>query len=244
MGLLDDYYLQTGLGPWGAFYPSPLQAGDGSGAVPMPAPRPAAANQPAQADAPDGYMAIGGYRMPQYGAPPSSSGAANGAPPVGAPDGWTTAPDAPGPGDRMSAGLASIAHSKGLIPSMVNGVQAFASGARTDPDAVSDNLTVRALQARGVSPADAQAALGNPTIMRALISQYYGAAAPRSASAGGTRPAGAINGGDADPPAQGGAPSSAPTASVASPPTMPMRPRLQPPAARGVTRNGSRLPGT
>ena len=238
MGLLDDYYSQAGLGPWGAFYPSPLQATDDpAAAVPLPMPRPAAADQPAQAaaPAPDSYMPIGTYQMPQFGSQPPSASTANGAASGTVPNAPVASDSVPGLGDRLSASLASIAHSKGLIPSMVNGAAAFASGARTDPDAVSDNLTVRALQARGVSAADAQAALGNPAIMRALIGQYYGAAAQRPANAGSARPAAAAGGGDTDPSAQGGAPSSAPAA-VATPPalTLPARPRLQPGPVRGA----------
>lgn len=138
----------------------------------------------------------------------------------------------PGLPDRLSASLASIAHSRGLVPALLNGVQAFASGARTDPDAASDNLTLQALQARGVSPADARAALGNPTILRALISQYYGAAPPVPTALA-ARPA-AAGGGIAGPPAQAAPSPAAPAAAVPPALGLPARPRLQPPP-RGAT---------
>jgi hypothetical protein len=228
MGLLDDYISPDGYGPWGAFYPSPLQArNDPSAAVAPPAPRPQAAGQPAQAMnlQPDGYMSIGGYQMPQFDSAPQqmATPSGQGAPSLG-PN------DAPGFGDRLSASLASIAHSKGLIPSLVNGIQSFASGQRTDPDAAGDNLTIQALRARGVSATDAQAAVANPAMMRALIGQYYGPNTPRAAAPSAS-------------PAQSAADQPAPSSPFMTQPTepnlaLPARPRLRQPSFGGVTANG------
>ena len=228
MGLLDDY-AQGLPGPWNAFYSSPLQGADAA-TVPSPAPSPA----------PDSTIAIGNdYQMPQFGAPPSPSSASAGAAAGDAYGGaygrqaggayGGPADGARGFGDRLTASLASIAHSKGLIPSIVNGANAFASGTRTDPDA---------LQARGASAADTQAALANPSVMQALINQYYGAA-PRGARAAVARPVAAAGGDNTDAPAQVGASSSTPAAPAAPPPlTMPTRPRLLLPVAQGVTKGG------
>lgn len=224
MGLLDDNYALGGFGPWNAFYASPLQGPDAATVSPQ---------QPASSPAPDSTIAFGDYQ-PQFGAPASPpsapAGAAASASYAGAYGGQGTTDGAPGFTDRLTASLASIAHSKGLFPSIVNGLNSFASGARTDPDAVSDNLTARALQARGASAADTQAALGNPAVMQALIQQYYGSA-PRGPTVGATRPAAAA-GDNTDAPGQGGA-ASTPGAPAAPPPlTVPTRPRLQVPPAR------------
>ena len=50
MGLLDDTTFPGGFGPWNAFYPSPLQAGDPATAVPLPQPRPRVQNAVLRAD--------------------------------------------------------------------------------------------------------------------------------------------------------------------------------------------------
>lgn len=181
---------------------------------------------------PDRTIAVGdSYQMPQFGTPPAGvvNASAQGA---GAPGGATPAVAPPaiagGPSlqDRLRASMQSMAAGNGLL----SGLTSFAAGQRTDPQGAAANQTVQALLARGVSPADAQAAVNNPVIMRALINQVYGA----SATAPPAIPTRAA-------PTQGDAPAAAPAAPA---PTLPQRPRvqLQLPQSplRGVTQGGIR----
>jgi hypothetical protein len=263
MGFLDDILSGANggqWGPWNSLYPAsasdptltnaPQDAAGGMrgdaaalpspGTVPMPQPRPATA-PPSSSTAlapPDRYMAIGNYQMPVYdGALSQSDGTSASVPSSASPQ--VSSDAAPDLGDRLSAGLTSLANSRGLIPSLANGIQGFASGQRADPAGVANNLTLRALQARGVSPVDAQAAIGNPAILRALINQYYGAAAPAPGSRGQAAPLPSRS--DAAAPDPTAAPPAATPAAVVAPnPFTAPRPILRPPIPRGVTRNGIR----
>jgi hypothetical protein len=76
--------------------------------------------------------------------------------------------------DRLSAAGQSFQNSKGLIPKLFNGVTALATGQRTDASGQALNATAQALLAKGATPAEVQASIGNPTLMQALINQYYG----------------------------------------------------------------------
>ncbi|WP_315729043.1 hypothetical protein [Bradyrhizobium sp. SZCCHNS2015] len=76
--------------------------------------------------------------------------------------------------DRLGAASASMQNSHGLIPKLFNGVSALASGERTDAAGQAANATSTALLAKGASPADVQAAMGNPGLMQALVNQFYG----------------------------------------------------------------------
>jgi hypothetical protein len=239
MGLLDDILSSAGgerWGPWNSLYstgsadPAQFNAPQGA-AVPMPQLAPPAPQAP-----PDRTLAIGHYRMPVYdGAPLQGEATPPSARPSPSLQMLTDA--SPTLGDRLSAGLASLANSRGLIPALANGIQGFASGRRADPTGVAGNLTVRALQARGVSPADAQAAIGNPAILRSLINRYYGAPArtPGARSQLAVAP-----GNSADTPDPAGAPPAAAPAAAAAQPSVAPRPLLRAPTPRGVTRNGIR----
>ncbi len=130
--------------------------------VPMPVPDPrkaSPANVPAPGGGPAASPAAGGVPAPLSLAPaqpPPASG-----------------PPSSGPGllDRLQAGLGSISGSKGLFPSLLNGMQGFAAGQRVDPQALQQTATVQALRAKGVSDDAIRAGLGNPEIMKQLVTQ-------------------------------------------------------------------------
>jgi hypothetical protein len=160
----------------------------------QPSPQPAARPMPIPASAwrpgatpdygQDHNVAVGNYRMPMFGKaeeqpPISTDVSVQTRQPQFLPQNAN-----PGIGDRLSAGLTSVAHSKGLFPALLNGIQGFATGQRTDPDAMQANLTAQALLAKGASPQDVQAALVQPKLMEALINQHFakqpaGAVTPR-----------------------------------------------------------------
>lgn len=117
MGLLDDLYQQAGAGPWNALYPSPLSSGGGQGPFnPVAAAgRPAVASStPVAIAQPDGMIPVGNYQMPQFGTAWPQSAASSLQP---------STDDLAGLVDRLSAGLASVAHSRGLFPSLLNGIR-------------------------------------------------------------------------------------------------------------------------
>ncbi|WP_316196283.1 MULTISPECIES: hypothetical protein [unclassified Bradyrhizobium] len=141
---------------------APVQTPAPAQAAPNPsAPAPAAARPPAAARAPAAPMNI----------MPGGDQAAGSAP---------AAPAAPlslgGAGllDRLGAAGQSMQNSHGLIPKLFNGVSALATGERTDAAGQAANATSKALLAKGASPADVQAAMGNPGLMQALVNQFYG----------------------------------------------------------------------
>lgn len=85
-------------------------------------------------------------------------------------------PQGPGIGDRLMAGLQSFGNG-----SVLNGIQGFSSGQRADPTGVAQqqtqqvqNQTLQALIRKGVDPQTAQAAIGNPELLKTLITQNYG----------------------------------------------------------------------
>lgn len=82
----------------------------------------------------------------------------------------------PSLGDHLLAGLQSFANTNtgGLIGKIVNGVGGLATGERTDPTSQANNLTARALLAKGVPPAVVQAAIVNPEVMKTLVTQTFG----------------------------------------------------------------------
>ena len=158
---------------------APVQAAP----APTPATPPATAISPvsaapALADAPDRYVNVGNYKMPVIGAgddAPESTAASSGpstAAPAAAP--FSIGGAGPGFGDRLNAAAQSFENSKGLIPRLFNGVTALASGHRTDAPGQAANATAQALLSMGASASDVQAAMTNPTLMQALIGQYYG----------------------------------------------------------------------
>jgi hypothetical protein len=86
-----------------------------------------------------------------------------------------------GAGNHLAAGLQSFANSGGPLPALANGITGLLSGQRTDPSGIaerqqaqSQNLTLQALINKGVDPATAQAAIGNPELLKTLITQTYG----------------------------------------------------------------------
>lgn len=83
----------------------------------------------------------------------------------------------PGFGDRLLATMQSVGHPGGLLQSVANGVTAFSTGQPAGPQAdakQAQNLTLRALIQKGVDPQTAQAAIGNPELLKTLITQTYG----------------------------------------------------------------------
>jgi hypothetical protein len=203
--------------------------------TPIPTPRPAAAPPRAPLSlAPANYgqdrnIPIGNYQMPSFGsaggATPSSPSASPGA--------------NPSVGDRLMAGLSGAitnAHT-GPIGALLGGIGGIATGQRSDPQAVRDqrdNLTTKALAAKGASPDDIGAALGNPAIMNALVARYYGRTPQLTPGAAGGRytpaspPAAPSFGGlRAAPGTAPGNPASNPASGSASRPTL-----------RGTTQNG------
>ncbi len=80
----------------------------------------------------------------------------------------------PGFGDRLTAAAQSMQNSRGILPALFNGVASLASGTRTDPEAITQNATARALLAKGADPAAIAAMAGNQDLQKALITQYYG----------------------------------------------------------------------
>lgn len=154
--------------------------------APQPSPQPAPAVPPAVAsamasDPQASPIAVGSYQMPRVGSAddfePDDDIPANAKPAQGTLPAGGTAPFSlagPGIGDRLSAAASSIQHSSGLIPSLINGATALASGQRTDEQSIGQNATAQALRAKGADPADIAAAAHDPKLMQALINQYYG----------------------------------------------------------------------
>src|SRR4051794_37938889 len=80
-------------------------------------------------------------------------------------------------GDHLTAGAQSFANSGKLLPALVNGITGLATGQRQDPAGKTQqalNMTGQALIQKGVDPNVVQAAIGNPELMRTLITQTFG----------------------------------------------------------------------
>jgi hypothetical protein len=80
------------------------------------------------------------------------------------------APQGPGIGDRLLAGLQGFAapSTGGLIGHLAGGISGIANGQ------TASNLTAQVLIAKGVDPTIVKAAIGNPEIMKTLITQAFG----------------------------------------------------------------------
>jgi hypothetical protein len=76
---------------------------------------------------------------------------------------------APGFADRLNAGFQSIGNGGSIIGAL--------TGNHTDPvsqNRQTQNLTLQALVQKGIDPVTAQAAIGNPELLKTLITQTYG----------------------------------------------------------------------
>lgn len=75
-------------------------------------------------------------------------------------------------GQHVSAGLQSFANSGALIPALVNGLQGFVTGERTDPAALvqaHQRDLEKALIERGVDPRLAPAVARDPGLLRSFL---------------------------------------------------------------------------
>lgn len=146
--------------------------------------------------APDDFVPVGDYQMPAFrGGMPAEPAAAPAAPvaaPMAAPAparapfslGGGGAPGAgagPGFGDRISAAAQSMQGSDGLIPGLFNGISGLMTGRRADATGraeekvlTAQTATAQALISKGATPAEVSGAIGNPSLMKALVDQYYG----------------------------------------------------------------------
>ncbi len=83
----------------------------------------------------------------------------------------------PGIGDRLLAGLQGFAHANGPLPAIANAISGLATGQRSDAEGQqqqAQNLTLRALIQKGIDPTTAQAAVGNPELLKMLVTQNFG----------------------------------------------------------------------
>lgn len=79
-------------------------------------------------------------------------------------------------GDRMTAGFQGLTHSPTLISGLGNLIAGMSTGQRSDPQGMQQQqqqATFQALVARGVPPAEAQAATLNPAILAATAKKYF-----------------------------------------------------------------------
>lgn len=179
----------------GSLSATPSVLGPAAPAAPVPAaaPAPAVAQAPAAAptdtssinrpspDAmqPDSVVNVGNYKMPMFGEAPDNEPAAK---PTPAPAAAVPA-SAPfslgGAGDRLglsTRGFFGNLHN-GPIAALAGGLGSLITGKESDPSAIARekvNASAQALVSKGASPAEAAAAVNNPTLMSALIQQYYG----------------------------------------------------------------------
>lgn len=82
------------------------------------------------------------------------------------------APSGPSIGDRLMAGFQGFVNSGGPLPALGNLVSGLVTGQRSDPAGARQQqmmMTYAALKARGVSDADARAAVTNPEFMKAIL---------------------------------------------------------------------------
>jgi flagellar protein FlgJ len=124
---------------------------------------------------------VGDYSMPRIGfGSPLDANAQMPAqqPAVPAPASAPAMPSTePSFGDRLLAGFQSFANSKALLPALANGAVGLATGQRADKTGLTlqaNNLTARALLAKGVDPQTIQAAVANPELMKQLIATHFG----------------------------------------------------------------------
>jgi hypothetical protein len=89
----------------------------------------------------------------------------------------------PGIGDRLLNGFKGFVGNmhNGIGGALAGGVGALVTGERTDPGGIeaqklaqTNNATARALLAKGVDPTAIAAAVGNPEIMKQLVTQHFG----------------------------------------------------------------------
>lgn len=150
---------------------------------------PAALPANSQPTAEQETIAVGDYQMPRigFGVPgvPSTTNAppaAMSAPPPSSKSSFLTSslPSLPSIGDvgnHLLAGAQSFANSTAVLPALVNGFTGLLTGQRTDPAGQrlqGQNMTARVLLSKGVSPDAVNAALTNPELMKALITQQFG----------------------------------------------------------------------
>lgn len=152
--------------------------------APQPAPAPAA--PPAAVEPPAAPPQVAPLPLPAArpaGAPAApAADDGEGTPAPAAPGSGAPAPfslGGVGLGDRLDKGARGFFGNMALGPvgAIMGGLGALATGKSTDPASIQReqaSATVQALLSRGASAADVQAAAGNPTLMHALISQYYG----------------------------------------------------------------------
>ena len=80
--------------------------------------------------------------------------------------------DAANLGDRITASLSSFAGSHALLPAILNGIQAFSSGHRTDPAAraaESQDQRHAMLVSRGFDPQLATSIAADPELTRRIV---------------------------------------------------------------------------
>jgi hypothetical protein len=162
-----------------------------------PAAAPSDASSVNRSSAPDDFIPVGDYQMPAFrgrGAPmdaqaaaatpapaPSAPAAASVAPATAAP---TSAPfSLGGVGDRLGVatrGFVGNLHN-GPLGALFGGLGSLVTGQESDPSAIArqklnttNNANVQALIKKGASQEEAAAAVNNPSLMTALIQQYYG----------------------------------------------------------------------
>ena len=78
----------------------------------------------------------------------------------------------PGLGDRLGAAFMNFANARGFMPAIAGATSGLATGQRTDPIGMMQAQRTAAAQAlvnAGLSPALAQAAVLNPTLLQALL---------------------------------------------------------------------------
>jgi hypothetical protein len=190
--------LMTGINPAMVSSPgSPApQVAQPAPAAPAPAPSPINANAaiPAGQNAP---IPVGNVMMPRVGggfptAAADDEDEAPAAPAPGAPAapaGVAGAPASPAPfslagagnaiSDRLGKATRGVFGNMALGPigALAGGLGALISGRETDPTAIATQkmtATGQALLQKGAPLGDVQAAVNNPTLMQALINQYYG----------------------------------------------------------------------
>lgn len=128
--------------------------------------------------------AMDGAQWP-YGPMGAPSQAQAQAPPPQPAIGGAPAQPSPGPGlgDRLMASFQGFAHGGALLPALANGISGLATGQRTDKEGVAQqqqaqvqNLTARALIAKGIDPQIAIAAVqpGNAEFLKTLVTQNFG----------------------------------------------------------------------
>jgi len=191
LGTFGKGAVPFGFAGPGSLSAAPSVVGPAAPAAAPPVAAPAVANAPAAAptDAssvnrpsaiePDSIVKVGNYNMPMFGKAPDNEPAAT---PAAAPAAAAPA-SAPfslgGAGDRLgmsTRGFIGNLHN-GPIAALAGGLGSLITGKESDPSAIARekvNATTQALIKKGAAPDEAAAAVNNPTLMSALIQQYYG----------------------------------------------------------------------